>query len=143
MLDLADEGALLAGPPVTAIAGIAGRRQRRLLPWDITTPLAFGPIPAEPWYYGFLVRFAWGTMTVGLLACGTVIVAGMLPIGMTLIRIGQGAEATDSVLTGRVGAGLIFSGLLGMVPVLMGSVPILLVVDVARNLRAIRYRQSQ
>jgi nucleotidyltransferase/DNA polymerase involved in DNA repair len=39
VMDEAGEAALLADRPVTEIAGIAGRRERRLLPWNIRTCL--------------------------------------------------------------------------------------------------------
>src|SRR4051794_14548568 len=39
ILDPAAEESLLAGRPVTDVTGIAGRRERRLLPWGIRTCL--------------------------------------------------------------------------------------------------------
>lgn len=41
VLDRASEESLLAGFPVTEVSGIAGRREKRLLPWGIKTCLEF------------------------------------------------------------------------------------------------------
>jgi hypothetical protein len=81
-------------------------------------------IPPEPWYYGFLDGYAKLTMTIGLIACLVVVCYGMLVCG--------GADPAT-------GFSLIGLGVLCVILTLLATAPILLAVDAARNLRAMRY----
>jgi hypothetical protein len=88
-------------------------------------------IPPEPWYYAFLVTFAGLTLRIGLLACAATLVIGLL--GTVL------ASNDTSSRWFTAGLSLMGLGILGVVPTLLASAPILLAVDAARNLRAMRY----
>jgi hypothetical protein len=89
----------------------------------------------EPWYYGFLVVYATGTMALGLTVCGLI-----MAFGFHMAFAAVGKEETKLVPYGlAIGA----IGAACVVPVLLASAPIFLAVDAARNLRAIRYSHAR
>lgn len=102
-------------------------------PAPAATP-APGSMPPEPWYYGFLSGLAVLAAVVGVLACLLVMLVGY-------------SHATAGG-TGDFGSGpreafgvyLMATGGLSLIGVLMVSAAALLVVDVARNVRATRYK---
>lgn len=87
-------------------------------------------VPPEPWYYRFLELFAQIIMVFGLLAPGLLCAVGVF------VLFFDDRAAKDSVPTGLIFLG---AGAAAAVPVLLVSAPILLAVDAARNLRAIRH----
>jgi hypothetical protein len=89
---------------------------------------------SEPWYYGFLDKYAGAGQGIGLLA-------GVLVMGMTLavansIHLDSPVGFLAIVFAGFSVAGLMF------VSILFGVALILLAVDAGRNLRAIRLSLS-
>ena len=88
-------------------------------------------IPPEPWYYGFLVIYARWAMGIGLVVCALICLSGFIIATLAL---------SSGELAGIVyGLSVMALGAFGIIPVLLASAPILLAVDAARNLRAMRY----
>lgn len=80
-------------------------------------------MPPEPWYYGFLVLYSWVCIVIG--------------VGQFAYHLLLGTGQSGAVMNvGRVVVS--FGSMLGIILV---SCPILLAVDVARNIRAMRYSQ--
>lgn len=87
-------------------------------------------VPPEPWYYGFLVFYA--------LAC---IVLGA---GQFLVVLGIAATAESDRPGGSVvSSTFVFLSLGWMLGLTLVASPILLAVDAARNIRAIRYERGR
>ena len=93
--------------------------------------------PPEPWYYIFLVGYATWTMGLGLLACGGLFFVGLILLLSVLSANAPPDQATDPKT--YVGLTLMGFGVAGIVPVLLATAPVLLAVDAARHIRAMRY----
>lgn len=94
---------------------------------------ASAQVPAEPWYYDFLTAMAMIILAIGVGTGGLLIVLSVL--GFLLAP----PEYRPRTAGGFVGLGI--SAAICVFSSLLTSAPILLAVDAARNLRAIRYQQ--
>jgi hypothetical protein len=70
----------------------------------------------EPWYYGFLVVYATGTMAIGLTVCGMIIIFGLYTAFPTVD--GETKFTPYGLVVRAVGAACV-------VPVLLASAPVL------------------
>jgi len=84
-------------------------------------------IPPEPFYYGFLVFYAYTCITLG-------IVQFVVFLGLAVVAA-QYADYGQSVVLGST----VLWSLGVMLGVVLVSCPVLLAVDAARNVRAMRY----
>lgn len=92
-------------------------------------------VPPEPWFYSFLDGFAMFVMVAGIMACS---------LGALL-----GAATAFNSSGGQTGDAQVFTGMyvfavscVSVFPVLLSSAPVMLAVDVARNVRATRYKPT-
>jgi hypothetical protein len=123
------------------------------------------PPDREPWYYGFLEKYARVLLAYSLVAFSLISLLVLFPLLLpeTSARVGQ-AVAANLVQAGRAAAGsdpvadglawLVVRLLIGLViigvvflafllPILLGVAYILLSVDAARNLRALKRLDSR
>lgn len=127
---------------------------------DWLTPPARGGPPREPWYYGFLEKYARVLLVFGLVTFSAFALAFValllfpevvLPIGQLVVApLFRGALADPGVVPGAaaspsfVGRLVLALAVLGagffgfLLPVLLSVAYILLSVDAGRNLRAMR-----
>jgi hypothetical protein len=114
-------------------------------PWDATTEEEGGGYePPEPWYYGFLEKYTLAGMWVGIVCITVPFLAFTV-----LLMVGGVAAAgvAGPAAAGVVGAGAFLWWLLSalawasaVLALVFAAARILLAVDAARNLRALRYR---
>jgi hypothetical protein len=91
-------------------------------------------IPREPWYYRFLDSYARAIFGLGLLQF---MVISLVVFFGTVYALGTGTD----VIAGIIALWIVeFWSFCILVGAMLASCPILLVVDAARNIRAIRYR---
>ncbi len=99
-------------------------------------PLADRSMPTEPWYYQFLVGYAWTVAVLGLLQ--------LLYFAMKLVeqyeKLGDTELASDLFWRGATSVMTIAACI--MIGALLVSAPVLVFVDIARNVRAMRYERS-
>src|SRR5262249_60944737 len=88
--------------------------------------------PSEPWYYSFLTAYAVLCMTLGVIQFAFVL---LLWFGAQLY-LEQRLASGITLLSGLA----VVMSFLGMLSALLLSAPILLIVDMARNIRAMRYQ---
>lgn len=103
-------------------------------PVPISTGTLAYQIPGEPWYYKFLTVYASVLFWIGLIQFITTV----LVIGLTLVLL---PSANDRLERMRITVFLapVFISLGVLIFFWLCSAPILLAVDAARNLRAIRW----
>jgi hypothetical protein len=88
-------------------------------------------IPPEPFYYGFLAGFATLTLVLGLIGFGIAFIVALVSV-----------TADNGGSVPAFAGPMIGASIAGMFGVTLATTPILLAVDMARNLRAIRYRDA-
>src|SRR5262249_51818249 len=91
------------------------------------------PMPPEPWYYGYLVRYAYLIVIVGVLQFGFMLLGGFQAMGTP-------QSPGDQMATGVLVAFLVLWSLVILIGCGAAGGLILLAVDAARNVRANRYR---
>lgn len=129
-------GPLPTVPPAAAGPPEASSRHPKVVTLasePVTTSVAPSPLPpeAEPWFYGFLERYA----KVGMwLAIAALALATPLLIGVLWMKEGghRAAVGGATVLLLVLAAVVLFG-------ILFGTALLLLLVDTGRNLRAIRH----
>ena len=102
-------------------------------PWVDTSPPAY-VIPPEPWFYRWLEGIA------GLLWYGAMVIValnGVLVAGLIVLVIYAWGNTAPGVWPTI--AGIFFAPVLALLPVAVASAMIRLAVDVARNVRDMRF----
>jgi hypothetical protein len=94
-------------------------------------------MPREPWYYGFIEVYTKVGMWLSFLGLG---IAAFVTVALALAGAGgRDARDTELAVLGALGTVLVGGGL-ATIGILVSVAFILLIVDVARNVRAIRYQ---
>ena len=125
---------LIPDPSVSVFLPKRGTAAASQLPSDPDIKVA-PRVPAEPWFYGFLEKYAQVVMGLGLVACGGSVLVGLAGFAMIMGGHASGVDAMTPFLATLGGA-------LGIIPILLAAAPVLLAVDAARNLRALRYGKT-
>ena len=95
-------------------------------------------VPGEPWYYRFLEIYAKAIMLIGLIVCSCWCFFGIIVWAIAMASDAQGGSKFG-LIAAQIAAAW---GILTQIPVMDITAPILLVVDLARNIRAIRFMQA-
>lgn len=96
----------------------------------LASPANNRTMPTEPWFYGFLVFYAMSCVVIAIAQFCLVLIGVLIQVQQA---ISEGRSFSIALGT------IVLISLAWMLGIILVSCPILLAVDAARNLRAMRY----